>query len=464
MSVDLSQFHQTFFEESSEGLDEMESGLLALKIGADNEETINTIFRGAHSIKGGAGTFGFDAIAGFTHVMETLMDEIRGGNKKLSQEIIEAFLQSVDCLRDMMMIQQYNEEHDMDRVNAMQAELERLLYEGKTEEEIAAVDEEITEDEFEALLDQLHGPVGGTEETTVVIEPSADTGDFPSESEYQEILDQLPGGDDSGWNISFKPDADLMGNGNDPLHIIRELEGLGDLTVNADLSALSSFEQMNPVDLGISWDMKLVTDSTEEIIREAFAWVEDSCDLELNHFGKTADQAVTAEKESTMAEKAVTQTAPAQQTVQQPEAEPKPAVAEKPASDIKPAVSNAPAATATKSTRPAGGDHAETASIRVATDKIDALINMVGELVITQSMLSQMGNNFEISDLPRMVDGLAELERNSRELQEAVMRVRMVPISFAFARFPRLVRDLGNKLGKNFELKLTGETTSSTKP
>ncbi len=459
MTIDLSQFHQTFFEESAEGLDEMESGLLALEIGADNNETINTIFRGAHSIKGGAGTFGFDAIAGFTHVMETLMDEIRGGNKELTKEIVEAFLQSVDCLRDMMMVEQHHEEHDMDRVNAMQVELESLLHEGKTEEEIAAIDEEITEDEFEALLDQLHGDSGAP-----TVETPAGSGEFPSESEYQEILDQLPGGDDRGCNIRFKPHPDLMANGNDPLHILRELEGMGDLTVHADLSGLVSFDQIDPADMGIAWDMKLITDASEEVVKEAFAWVEGACDLEIKPFGNITEPADPAEKENTMEAKAVTQTVPSGEAVveSKPAVQQKPAP-EKPVSEKKPAASQAPVAAANRPKAGSGGDHAEVTSIRVGIDKIDALINMVGELVITQSMLSQLGSRFEMNDLPNLVDGLVDLERNSRDLQEAVMRVRMVPISFAFARFPRLVRDLGNKMGKQFELVMLGETTELDK-
>jgi two-component system chemotaxis sensor kinase CheA len=441
MSIDLSQFQETFFEESCEGLDAMESGLLALELDGDNGETINTIFRAAHSIKGGSGTFGFTAIAGFTHVMETLLDDIRAGKKGLTQEIVDLLLKSVDCLRDMMMIEQYHEMHDMDRVMAVQSELERVLKEGKTEAQIAAENEEITDDEFDALLDQMYGAQGAPGKT-----PTQPAREFPSDAEYREILDQLSDGD-RGWEIRFRPFPDLMAQGNDPLHIFRELEGLGDLAVRLDASRLPEFGALDPNELHLGWDLNLRTDADESTVHEAFAWVEGSCELELKPFG-------TARKGEATVAKTIEQENAGRSATPLPKTEP---VAATPA-----ATAVTPVAEKAKSPA-ASAAHAESASIRVAIDKIDSLINLVGELVITQSMLSQLGSQFEMKDLPKLVDGLSDLERNSRELQEAVMRVRMVPISFAFARFPRLVRDLAGSLGKKFELKMTGEQTELDK-
>lgn len=155
MAIDLTQFHEAFFEESFESLDNMENGLLGLEIGGDNTEIIGTVFRGAHSIKGGSATFGFDAVAAFTHVMETLMDEMRAGHKEATTADVGVLLASVDCLREMLRAVQSNSGIDQERVADLQARLEAALDGEKTPTE--AKDDAITEDEFEQLLDDLHG-------------------------------------------------------------------------------------------------------------------------------------------------------------------------------------------------------------------------------------------------------------------------------------------------------------------
>ena len=376
MSIDMSQFLETFYEESFEGLEIMESELLNLDVGAADTEVINTIFRAAHSIKGGSGTFGLTAVASFTHVLETLLDEMRDGRRNVTQEAVDLMLESVDVLRDMLSALREDAEVDAQRIADTQARLEKL--QGASAGE-------------------------GGDATPAEADPVATGG---------------------GWRIYFKPNIDMLQTGNDPVRMLRELDGLGEMHVEAILDELPEFPDLEPEDSFLAWNIELRGDVDEGAIREIFEWVEDDCELKLEAIAAQPDTASESSK------------------------------------------------TPTVTARNAGGgarkstSSVEASSIRVSTDKVDELINMVGELVITQSMLSQFGDDEEVFDMARIEklrDGLAQLERNTRELQESVMRIRMLPISFAFQRFPRLVHDLGGKLGKKIELKLSGEQTELDK-
>jgi two-component system, chemotaxis family, sensor kinase CheA len=392
MSIDISQFHDVFFEESFEGLDAMESGLLNLEDGAADVEAINTIFRAAHSIKGGAGTFGFIAVSEFTHKMETLLDEMRNGDREVTPDSTNVLLEAVDVLREMLTAVQQKEDTD--------------------DVKIAAV--------CEQLVEMLGGEGSGN------LEQESESAATDSEDERH-----------IGWKIDFRPHLHMLQTGNDPVRLLRELDSLGDLSVNLDESHLPFFSDLEPEDCYLAWHMELISDVAKEEIVEIFEWVEDDCDLTIEALFSVAETSpeleVAAVIESIESVDAIEET-----QLKMP-------VAEK--TETKQKSSAAPTA----------------ASIRVGTDKIDSLINMVGELVITQSMLSQVGDNFTEDMLPQLIDGLAQLERNTREMQEGVMRIRMLPISFAFNRFPRLVHDLTDKSGKQVDLKLTGEQTELDK-
>ena len=390
MSIDMSQFHQVFFEESFEGLDIMETGLMELDLGAADDEEINTIFRAAHSIKGGAGTFGFSDVASLTHVMETLLDEMRDGSREVTRPAVDLLLVSADCLREMLSATDAGEELDLEQKEKLQKDLETML---------------------------ANGEEGSTSEATSV----TDMADEEAASE-------------SVWKITFAPHPDLFKTGNDPVRMFRELEILGDLTSTVDTSKIPPFSDFDPEESYMTWEMELRGECSEAEIEEVFSWVDEECDLTITKL--TAS--VEAKEEVQQAEAVVEVVAKAE-----PEKDgPKKPVAKK------------------KAAKGAGN---ESSSIRVGTDKIDTLINMVGELVITQSMLSQIGENFKEDDLERLRDGIDELERNTRELQENVMQIRMLPISFSFNRFPRLVRDMASKLGKDIELKMSGEQTELDK-
>ena len=424
MSIDMSQFHQVFFEECFEGLEVMESGLLNLDTGDIDSEVINTIFRGAHSIKGGSGTFGFNEVAEFTHVMETLLDEMRDGRRKVTQPAIDVLLGSVDCLRTMLTSIQAEESVD----SATVAKYKRAL-----EIELSGA----PSDETPAIHTEALPPA----ETSVEIA-------VPDEAEIVE----------NGWKIGFCPYLDLLKTGNDPVRMFRELAELGKYSASVNIRDVPAFDKLDPEECNMSWALEVVGDIPLAEIQEIFNWVEGDCELDIQPLVKKAAK-------------------PAPAPIAKPvEIEPEPLAS------IQEVVAEAPKATPIvvqaipaaspppkQELQPSDNDQAKVAaakassSIRVDTTKIDTLINMMGEVVITQSMLSLITENFSMDKLPQLERGLSQLERHIRDMQQSVMNIRMVPISFVFSRFPRLVHDISTKLGKKIDLKLIGESTEVDK-
>lgn len=375
MSVDLSQFYQVFIEESFEGLDAMEAALMGLDIEQPDKEAINTIFRAAHSIKGGGATFGFSVLAEFTHILETLLDQFRSGVRAIYSDDVDLLLQSVDCMRELLDQLKTKNNHPTNRSESLKATFEVMLSRSST-----------------------------------IVEPS---------------IDKNPGAPavvpQKTWSIHFVPGPNILKTGNDPLRIFASLEELGNLQVNACVEKVPSFADLDAECIYLSWDLTLESAVEEATIREQFEWVIDECELAITsssaHGGfALLPLAADAEEHPTNTEK----------------------------TEKKPVIT-------------------EASSIRVGIDKIDSLINMVGELVIIQSMLGEIGSDFTASKLPKLIEGLEQLEQNTRELQESVMRIRMLPISFNFSRFPRMVRDLAQQLNKKIRLEMRGEQTELDK-
>ncbi|WP_028492498.1 chemotaxis protein CheA [Thioalkalivibrio sp. ALE19] len=399
MSMDMSQFTEAFLEESFEGLEHMETELLALNAG--DEETLHTIFRAAHSIKGGAGTFGFSAISEFTHGMETLLDRMRNGQQETTPEIVNLLLRAVDVLRGQLQAARDGGEADPAEAAEVRALIEATLGE-----------------------DTPAPATGGGSD-------DADSGN-------------ADGGDDGtsgGWRIQFRPHADLLRTGNDPLRMFEVLEELGELTVHCDAEGLPpTLEGFEPEASYLAWTLELRGDADRADVEEVFEWVEDECDLTIEPLETAGDS-----------------------TGAQPPADPAPdgSGPESTPPGGEDGTGGAPARAASKPT--------ESSSMRVNAAKIDALIDMVGELVITQSMLTDISEQMEEDparveqQIERLRSGLAELERNTRELQESVMGIRMVPIAQVFNRFPRLAHDLSGQLGKQIDLQMEGELTEIDK-
>ncbi|NVK24903.1 MAG: chemotaxis protein CheA [Gammaproteobacteria bacterium] len=424
MSIDLSQFYEVFIEESFEGLDAMEAELLNLEPGDVDSEIINTIFRAAHSIKGGSGTFGFMAIADFTHVLETLLDQIRNGQRELESQHVDLLLKSVDCLRAMLVAIQNDEPQESE-----------LAVELKTQ--------------FQAILD-------GEQPTSPRIEESTeinDSSDTQSSSESQSVI--------TIWQILFSPEPHLFKTGNEPLFLFEDLEDVGDITVRANLEKLPDLTHLSPEDSFIQWTITLETegDVSEDKIKEVFEWVEDDAIIEISKKAQIEGLGDGIEEEAEPSTQQQTQL-PTESPVE-PETLDTAIIKDKPAGE---AVKTTQVKSADKAEKPAS-TKSESGSIRVGTDKVDSLINMVGELVITQAMLNELGESDELdaNKLAALREGLAQLSHNTRDLQESVMRIRMMPISFVFSRFPRLVRDISQKLDKQVELKLLGEQTELDK-
>lgn len=418
MAIDLDQFHEVFFLESFEALDTMESSLLQLVPGAADSETVNTIFRVAHSIKGGAGMFGFNEVASFTHTLETLLDELRGGRMEVTAPICEGLLQSVDQIRGMLTSVQKQQPFDPAVANALKAEFTRIIEEKKSGGAPAAKP---------AAVKQAVAPAAAP--TPAAASPAA----APAGNERRR------------WKIGFKGLPELLNRGNDPLRMFSELIGLGELKVVADAAAMPDLPSLNPETCYVAWQLELATEAPRSAIELIFEWAEGDCELDIQPLDVPA-VAVTAPAP------AAAEAAPAPATVATPAATPAPA-------ETAPA-SAAAAPRAAPVSAPAG---AEVNSIRVAIEKIDELLNTVGEIVITQSMLSQLSKHFDGMHADRLRSGLAQLDMNIRELQESVMRVRMLPVGTVFSRFPRLVRDLSTRLGKKIRLQISGEQTELDK-
>jgi two-component system, chemotaxis family, sensor kinase CheA len=386
LDLDMAEIAKVFFQECREGLDVMEAGLLSLDASADLEN-INTIFRAAHSIKGGSATFGFSDVAQFTHGVETLLDEMRNAARPVTEDAVQVLLKSCDCLREMM--------------EAIEAE--KPLDSAKT----TAVNEEI-----KRILADASGPARfPVPEAAPPVAPPAATPAEPSKSDI------------SGWSIRFEPVLDLLRLRNEPTRMFAELEGLGEIRVEADLSRLPDLDAIDPEACYLSWTIEIDGDIPQQQLSDIFDWVDARCKLEYTPRLKAAVEAAVQAEVQTAA----------------PIAKP----------------------TAAAGTTPKGGG--EAGSVRVATEKLDAIINLVGELLITQSMLSGFADGIKPNELGRLRQGLSQLSRHTRQLQESVMQIRMLPIGFAFNRFPRLVHDLSRKLGKKVELKLQGESTELDK-
>ncbi|WP_428386104.1 chemotaxis protein CheW [Nevskia ramosa] len=384
MSIDLERFHKSFFEESFEGLDVMEQALLALNISAADAETINTIFRAAHSIKGGAATFGFASVADYTHGVETLLDQMRSGKRQVTKADVDLLLRVVDVLRGLLGAARDGTAFDAAAVSSTQAEI-ALALAGEAPAVVAAI------------------------KPVIVAAPS-------------------------GWLIRFEPKADLFRSGNDPLRIIRGLDALGPMDVEVDTAGLPSFADADAESCYLAWTLRLHGDATRGEVEELFSWVEDECRLLIEPLAAAVNIDAPALAETVVG------------------IEPgKPALA---------LVKSAEPASSPTGSSPRQGD---AGSIRVGTEKIDALINLVGELVITQAMLTQRAADLDPVQYEKLLNGLSQLDRNTRLLQEAVMATRMLPMEAVFSRFPRVVRDLATKLNKQVRLVTVGEQTELDK-
>ncbi|XTZ39973.1 chemotaxis protein CheA [Salmonella enterica] len=387
MSMDISDFYQTFFDEADELLADMEQHLLDLVPEAPDSEQLNAIFRAAHSIKGGAGTFGFTILQETTHLMENLLDEARRGEMQLNTDIINLFLETKDIMQEQLDAYKSSQEPDAASFEYICNALRQLALEAKGEVAAASAG---------ATLSVVDAAVAANESAPVA----------KDDGKLRIVLSRLK---ESEVDVL----EEELGN----------LGSLSDVVKGKDnLSAI--------IDGGVSED--------DIIAVLCFVIEADQIAFEKAQAAPVVEQA-------------------AAEVVETPAQAPVPAA--KPAAP--PALKAVGKEAAAGKEKPARVS--ESTSIRVAVEKVDQLINLVGELVITQSMLAQRSNELDPVTHGDLITSMGQLQRNARDLQESVMSIRMMPMEYVFSRFPRLVRDLASKLDKQVELTLQGSSTELDK-
>ncbi|MFN7919772.1 MAG: chemotaxis protein CheA [Bryobacteraceae bacterium] len=365
MKIDLSRFQETFFQETAEHLTHLEAGLLALEDKPGDPELLNAIFRAAHSVKGGAGMLGFEAIQSFTHSLENLLDRLRSGGATVTPPLAGLLLESVDTLRGLV---------------------------GTTSGDARLPDSAA---QVRARLDAALGQSAP--------EAAAQAGAAESGPETMR------------WNIRFEPAREVFTYGLDPLLALRELTALGQAKVTPDSGSLPPLGSLDPEQCYLAWDIDLETEAGREAIDDCFCFYDGCAAIRIEPVTAPAEPVVAAEPVAVAAEPV----AAAQRAHANPEA----------------------------------------ATIRVATAKVDQVIDLIGELVIAQSMVAQSASQLQAGREADFDQALEALRRQTRELQERVMSLRMVPAATVFARFARVVRDLASSLGKEIRLEIAGEET-----
>ncbi|SUW63364.1 Chemotaxis protein CheA [Buttiauxella agrestis] len=374
MSMDISDFYQTFFDEADELLADMEQHLLNLLPEAPDSELLNAIFRAAHSIKGGAGTFGFSVLQETTHLMENLLDDARRGEMQLSTDIINLFLETKDIMQEQLDAYKNSQEPDAESFDYICKALRQLALEAKGETPAPPAKLTVVE------KDTLEAPPAGDGKLRITI---------------------------TGLKAS---ELDLL------------LEELGNLGTLSDVEKGTN-----------SVTATMETTVSADDISAVLCFVIEPEQIEFLPL-----PAASAVEEIDVIEEPVALAVNAPQPVAMPAA---------------PRVEREPKPTRVN----------ESSSIRVAVEKVDQLINLVGELVITQSMLAQRSNELDPVEHGELITSMGQLQRNARDLQESVMSIRMMPMEYVFSRFPRLVRDLAGKLDKQVELTLQGSSTELDK-
>ena len=426
---DLSQFYQIFFEEAGENLDQMEQMLLNLDLSNANDEELNGIFRCAHSIKGGAATFGFSDVAELTHQMESLLDKLRRHEIQPIPAMVDVLLDSADASRSLLARHQAGGQGEaLSTTELVQRIVE--LASGQSDAGGASVAQAAV-----FAMDELPTP---TQEAASAPAPQP----APAPAVTSAMPRAAAPGQMRTLHIQIGP-MERLEHADAIKSLFQDIAGLGTIQ---DLPAKQPQTRLYEVQ----------TASSEEDLLDLFAF----------HVAKEQVQIVVASE----AEQ------PSSAEPGEPVAPNAGAYGFFPGAPGAPQEAGAGAATVVQApaagTRPAGGAarageakaaQMESTTIRVAVNKVDQLINLVGELVITQAMLAQNSQGLDAAQYQQLLAGLADLDRNTRDLQESVMSIRMIPMATVFSRFPRMLRDVANKLGKKVELVTQGEATELDK-
>ena len=466
MSDPMQEIRAAFFVECEELLEALQDGLEEMSGGEGDDETINVVFRAVHSIKGGAGAFGLDRLVGFAHKFETALDEVRAGRLTADEGAHRLFFRCADILQDLVGEARDGTEVDAGVTDPVLAELAALT----------GVEDEEEEEEVDFTPASISFDLGG----------DGDAGGLPDLPALPPLPDLGPGTE--VWRIRFAPDPALYESLNEPLLCLRALSGLGEMTVTTrargDVPALADYDAAQAL---TAFDIRLETDVEEAAIREVFEFVDGLCELSIARGeeepgdrepddGKTVDRDTDGGETDGGSGKA-----PDARSVAPGPAAPAPAVPAPDASapDLpppsragatppsgviempvpKPASVAAPKADAPAKEKGGGGS----ATVRVDLDRIDRLVNLVGELVINQAMLAQSVSDMGLTSSNQVSAGLDEFQQLTRSIQESVMMIRAQPVKSLFQRMGRIVREAASATGKEVRLTTEGDSTEIDK-
>lgn len=434
MSMD--ELRETFFLECEELLESLADNLAEIDAGSGDEETVNAVFRAVHSIKGGAGAFGLDALVRFAHKFETTLDEVRAGRIELTPEFAKMSLRAYDVLYDVSRAARDDIEPPEEAVDRLIGEMEVFLPEPEEEEE----------DDFEFQVMSLD--LGGDDDE----DPAEDT--------------------PNRFRIGFRALPRLYERGSETISLFRALGELGILTVEPDLSSVPELGDLNPDESYLSWSLLIETEEEEDEVREIFEFVEEDCDLEI--VPDTEESGADGDAEP--AEGLEIGDGPDLELELAEEADSDiEASADLPASDVmdlavEPAPAEVPEIGSAKPVeKPEKAEKAEKkegprATVRIDVERVERLINLVGELVINQAVLSQKVAEADLgSQNSEIGPSLDELRQLTRDIQESVMAIRAQPVKPLFQRMSRIVREASDATGKNVLLITDGENTEVDK-
>ena len=462
---ELEAIKVTFFQECEELLADLEGGLLTMQDGNEDSDTVNAVFRAVHSIKGGAGAFGLEPLVRFAHVFETLLDALRSNEIPGSADLTALLLRASDVLADHVSAARGLGMVDMDASAAMAAELKAVT--DPSAAPVAAAPAVPVDDEMGIGFTPL---VIGADEDAGLDDDDMDFGFQPmtisldAQAADAAVLDNV-------WTVSIRPKSDLYRKANETGLLLRELARLGPIQATLDDSALPTLEFLDAEAAYVTWSVRLETEEGEEAIREVFEFVDGDCDLEI-----TRGEAPVADVLATLLDVA----APPP-VVEEPFAELpifEAPVVEAPVAVAPPVVVSAPVSAPPPAAPPVAANAAAAPTakpaqidvpgpgqsvIRVDPERIDHLIDLVGELVINQAMLAQRVGEYGIAPSSNLAMGLDELEQLTRQIQDSVMAIRAQPVKSVFQRMPRLVREVANMTGKQARLVMDGENTEVDK-
>ena len=461
----------TFFIECDELLAQLEEGLMAMEQGSADSETINSVFRAVHSVKGGGGAFGLDPLVRFSHVFETLLDQIRSSQVEPTESVVATLLRAADMLADHVSAARDGGGVDEARSEQIAAAIMSHTLGGSSAAAYQPEPDEIEGLDFKPQMISLDLPSA---------EPAAD---FDISALLAGVAaapaDPVANDGECGWIVNFAPHASLYAKANDSALVLRELSGLGEAVISVNDEALPTLDEMDPAGAYLGWTVRLPASVAEDDIRDAFAFVDDDCDLEIvREGGESAELDISAllagavEPQLSAEEPADLLSSLLQVVVESPPAPapvaPAPAQA-KPFNlmDLAPHVDeltqSAPSAPlqAQAANAPAAPPPPQT--IRVDLDRVDRLINLVGELVINQAMLAQRVMESGAGKATDVNLAITDLELLTRNIQDSVMAIRAQPVKSVFQRMPRLVREVGEATHKRVRLVTEGEGTEVDK-